>query len=162
MDNAMQNISGEVTQKLINNNLSITFMESCTSGLLASMFTDTQGASAVFKGSYVTYSNEAKIACGVDSSIIDTYGVYSKECARAMAGAVKKAFGADIAVGITGSTGNIDPNNADSVQGEAFYCIIIGEDIYDYHINSDVSTMSRQEIKQMYANEVYKSLSFMI
>ena len=158
----MQNISSEVTQKLINNNLSITFMESCTSGLLASMFTDTQGASAVFKGSYVTYSNEAKIACGVASSVIDTYGVYSKECARAMASSAKESFGADIAVGITGSTGNIDPNNADSVQGEAFYCIIIGEDIFDYHIKTDVSTMSRQEIKQMYANEVYKSLSFMI
>lgn len=148
-----------VTENLIRNNMTISFMESCTSGLLASMFTDTQGASAVFKGSFVTYSNEAKIDAGVDETVIQEYGVYSKECAREMARAVKEHFNADIAVGITGTTGNVDPNNmSTSVEGEAYYCIIIENSIYDYYIKLDVNGRSRADIKQYYADDVYRAL----
>ena len=92
-----------ITTELIERNLTITFMESCTSGLLASMFTDTAGASAVFKGSLVTYSNEMKIAAGVPSETIERFGVYSSECARAMAETAGKIYGSDVAVAITGS-----------------------------------------------------------
>ena len=147
-----------VTKFLIDNNLSITFMESCTSGLLASLLTDTEGASAIFKGSLVTYSNEEKIASGVDENIINYFGVYSRECAKAMALTVKNKFSTDISVGITGSTGNVDPNNKDSVKGEAYYCIVIEDKAFDYQIKLDVSNMSRKEIKQCYADKVYKSL----
>ena len=148
-----------VTENLIKNNMTISFMESCTSGLLASMFTDTQGASAVFKGSFVTYSNEAKLDAGVDETVIQEYGVYSKECAREMARVVKEHFNVDIAVGITGTTGNVDPNNmSTSVEGEAYYCIILNETVYDYHIKIDVKDFSRVEIKNYYANDVYNSL----
>ena len=89
---------------LIENKISITVMESCTSGMIASKITDTEGASAIFKGGYVTYSNEAKIAAGVDAAIIEKHGVYSKECAEAMALTAQKSFDSDIAIGITGST----------------------------------------------------------
>lgn len=147
-----------VTKFLIDNNLSITFMESCTSGLLASLLTDTEGASAIFKGSLVTYSNEAKFSAGVDEKIISTHGVYSAECAKAMALTVKNKFGSDVSVGITGSTGNVDPNNDDSIQGEAYYCIVIDDKVFDYQIDLDVSNMSRKEIKQCYADKVYESL----
>lgn len=154
----MMNYNEIIAKFLIDNNLSITFMESCTSGLLASMLTDTEGASLIFKGSLVTYSNEEKIAAGVDNNIIKKYGVYSKECAKAMALTVKKKYETDISVGITGSTGNIDPNNKDSIQGTAYYCIVIDDKSYDFQINLDVRTMSRKEIKQFYADKVYKSL----
>ncbi|MCQ2535520.1 MAG: CinA family protein [Lachnospiraceae bacterium] len=152
------NMNEVVTRLLIEKHLTISFMESCTSGLLASMLTDTEGASAVFKGSFVTYSNEAKVFAGVDGEIIEKYGVYSAECARAMAETALKKFGADLAVGITGSTGNTDPNNADSVQGEAFFCILIDGKAHDYKISIDVKNMSRKEIKQFYADEVYSAL----
>lgn len=152
------NYCEKVTRILIEKNWSITFMESCTSGLLSSMFTDTEGASAVFKGSLVTYSNEAKVSAGVDEKIISTHGVYSAECARAMALTVKNKFGSDVSVGITGSTGNVDPNNKDSVQGKAYYCIVIDDKVFDFQIDLDVSNMSRKEIKQCYADKVYESL----
>lgn len=147
-----------VTELLITQNKTITFMESCTSGLLASMLTDTEGASTIFKGSDVTYANAEKIRCGVPSSIIDTYGVYSAECARAMAAACKERHGADIAVGITGTTGNQDPNNPGSIQGEAWYCICIDNQFHDFSIKTDVAGMERKDIKQLYANRVYESL----
>lgn len=153
------NRAKEVTEKLIASNWTITFMESCTSGLLASLLTDTEGASAIFKGSVVTYSNEAKEAAGVSPYVIEEYGVYSAQCALEMAAAVQEAYCADIAVAITGTTGNVDPSNADSVQGEAYYCIIIGGDIYEYSIKADVRGMTRREIKEYYAKEVYEKLA---
>ena len=153
------NRAKEVTEKLIAANRTITFMESCTSGLLASLLTDTEGASAIFHGSVITYSNEAKEAAGVSPYVIEEYGVYSPQCAQEMAAAAQEAYCADIAVSITGTTGNVDPNNDDSVQGEAYFCIIIGGDIYDFHIKADVSGMTRREIKEYYAGEVYEKLA---
>lgn len=111
------------SKRCIENGWRIAFMESCTSGLLSSLFTDTEGASAVFKGSFVTYSNEEKIQQGVSPEIIDKFGVYSSECAQAMAKAAQNHFCSDISVGVTGTAGNLDPENSDSVLGNAFFCI---------------------------------------
>ena len=44
-----------VIKTLIEKQITISTMESCTSGLIASMITDTEGASAIFPGGYVTY-----------------------------------------------------------------------------------------------------------
>lgn len=147
-----------VTKSLIKANMTISFMESCTSGLLASMFTDTEGASAVFFGSLVTYSNESKVDSGVNKDVIEQNGVYSSECAYEMARATKEHYKTDIAVGITGNTGNVDPNNPEGIAGEAYYCIICGTETYNKHIKIDVTGMSRKEIKQYYADKVYASI----
>ena len=75
----------DIVKKLIDTHTTISTMESCTSGLIASMITDTEGASAIFPGGYVTYLNETKILNGVNANVIEKYGVYSRECANAMA-----------------------------------------------------------------------------
>ena len=85
-------------------------MESCTSGLIASMITDTEGASAIFPGGYVTYLNETKIFVGVDPKVIERYGVYSTECAEAMARRQAAFF--------TGQTGELRPMSAQELAGE--------------------------------------------
>ena len=103
--------------------LTLSTMESCTGGLLASLFTDTEGSSAVFKGSYVTYSNEEKIRLGVPASIIEDYGVYSSRTAGAMAQVCATDFNTDISIGVTGTFTNPDPANADSVPGEVYFSI---------------------------------------
>ena len=59
-----------IIKKLIESHTTISTMESCTSGLIASMITDTEGASAIFPGGFVTYLNETKILVGVDTEII--------------------------------------------------------------------------------------------
>lgn len=112
-----------ITNTLIARGLTITTMESCTSGFLASLITDTEGASAVMKGAFVTYSNEAKCRCGVPAETIERFGVYSPQTAAAMAQAAAAFYGADIAIGVTGSFANVDPNNADSVPGQVHYAI---------------------------------------
>lgn len=112
-----------ITKTLISRRLTISTMESCTSGTVASLLTDTEGASAVLKGAFITYSNEAKIRCGVPAETIEKYGVYSPQTAAAMAQACAEAYHADIGIGITGSFGNADPNNPDSVPGQVHYAV---------------------------------------
>ena len=107
-ENNMKNKIDNLIKKLISSGTTISTMESCTSGLIASMITDTEGASAIFPGGYVTYLNQTKIFVGVDEGIINKYGVYSNECAKAMAQTVKEKLNTDIAIGITGTTGNVE------------------------------------------------------
>ena len=85
-----------------------------------------QGASAIMKGAYVTYSNEAKIKNGVSKLDINVYGVYSEEVAKDMAEACKKEYGAYIGVGVTGVIDRPDPNNA--TKNPAIYYAICVED----------------------------------
>ena len=48
-----------------------------------------------------------------------------------MAEACRQAYGADIGIGITGTTGNVDPNNQDSVPGEVYYAIALSDQVID-------------------------------
>ena len=116
----------EITRLLIRRKRSITTMESCTAGLLATLLTNTEGSSGILKGAFVTYSNEAKIRAGVPAEVIRKYGVYSEETAAEMAKACRAAFHADIGIGVTGSFGNPDPANADSVPGRIFFALDFG------------------------------------
>lgn len=113
----------EITRELIDRQLSITTMESATSGQIASLITDSEGASAVLKGAFITYSNEAKIRQGVPAKVIEQYGVYSSETAEAMAAACQRIWNTDLSIGVTGTFGNLDPNNPDSVPGLVYYAI---------------------------------------
>ena len=74
----------QFTLWLIEQNRTVTSMESCTGGQIASLITDTEGSSAALKEAFVTYSNEAKIRQGVPAEVIETYGVYSEETAAAI------------------------------------------------------------------------------
>ena len=151
-----------IIKKLIETHTTISTMESCTSGMIASMITDTEGASAIFPGGFVTYLNETKILIGVDAKVIEKYGVYSRECAEAMAQTAQEKLNTDVAIGITGTTGNVDPNNADSVQGQVYFCIRIGNQAHTFELQAEVAGMSRHEIKQMYAEKKKKKLGELI
>lgn len=87
---------------------SITFAtaESCTGGLISAALTDIPGASSVFLGGIVAYSNSAKTSLlGVDEDLLASHGAVSMECARAMASGVRRQLRADIAVSVTGIAG---------------------------------------------------------
>jgi len=85
--------------------LSVATMESCTGGLLASTITDAAGSSSYFKGGFVAYTAEMKIALGVDEELVRRHGVVSQEVARDMARAVRERLAADFGIGITGVAG---------------------------------------------------------
>lgn len=123
VEDTIRNKYSKIVKKLTEKKLTISTMESCTGGLIASLLTDTEGASEVIKGAFVTYSNEAKIQQGVSKETIKEYSVYSYETAIEMAKACKAAYNADIGVGITGTFSNLDTNNPDSKEGVVFVSI---------------------------------------
>ncbi len=165
MNNSSENSAADstftdrVVRHMIRRGITLSSMESCTGGLFASAITDTEGASDIFFGSFVTYSNEAKERMGVPAEIIERCGVYSAETAEAMAGACRSFYHTDIGVGITGSTGNPDPNNADSVPGEVFYAILLGEERCVRHLELAVEGLTRHEIKERIVDETVLSLA---
>ena len=86
--------------------LKISFVESCTGGLLASSITSISGASKVFNLGLVTYSNQAKInILKVNKNIIRKFGAVSYECCKAMVINLSKISKANINVSITGIAG---------------------------------------------------------
>ena len=80
--------------------------ESCTGGEIAKRFTDIPGASSVFLGGAVVYTNEVKARLlGLDPQMIEEKGAVSREVAEALAEQVRKLTGADIGIGVTGLAG---------------------------------------------------------
>ncbi len=122
-----------LTLALIETGRTVSTMESCTSGQVASLITDTEGASAIIRGASVTYSNVAKVLMGVPAETIDAFGVYSAETATAMARACRAMWNADYGVGVTGTFGNVDPNNADSAPGEVWFAIADADGTPTWH-----------------------------
>lgn len=147
----------ELTKTLILAGVSVSTMESCTAGLIATLITNTEGASSIMKGSFITYSNEAKVREGVPAEVIDTYGVYSKETAEAMAKAAAVPYGADLGIGVTGSIGRVDPENPDSVPGEVYLAFCFGEQIQSYAITLS-GTGSRMDAKLEIAHVLFLML----
>jgi PncC family amidohydrolase len=90
---------------LIEQNLSLTCMESLTGGLFASTFTSIPNASKVFHGGAVTYTDSIKESFGVSKKTIESFGAISKECAKEMAIQASLFFNSDIAVSFTGNAG---------------------------------------------------------
>ena len=80
--------------------------ESCTGGEIAKRFTDIPGASSVFLGGAVVYTNEVKARLlGLDPKMIGEKGAVSHEVAVALAEQVRRLTGADIGIGVTGLAG---------------------------------------------------------
>lgn len=147
-----------LTRLLIENNITITTMESATSGMIASLITDTEGASSIFRGALVTYSNEYKVRHGVPAEIIEHYSVYSRETAEAMAKAGRCNFNTDIGIGITGTFGNYDPNNMEaSKPGEVYIGLDIQGVIISQCIRLDRMD-TRHEYKLAVADKLYELL----
>ncbi len=105
-----------VVEQLRSLEKTVALAESCTGGLLANAFTDVPGASKVFAGSAVCYTNDAKVnLLGLPECLIAQHGAVSGECAAAMAtGAIEK-FGTDYAISVTGYAGPGGGTSADPV-----------------------------------------------
>ena len=102
----MKNLAYKVVKKLIQKKLKISFVESCTGGMLSSTITSVSGSSAVFNLGLITYSNKAKIdILKVPKKIIKKYGAVSNECCLSMVKNLNKLSKNDISLSITGIAG---------------------------------------------------------
>ena len=80
--------------------------ESLTGGGIGAALTSVSGASAVYKGGIISYTNAVKHnLLGVPEEILNQYGAVSEPVAKAMAEGARKALESDIAVSVTGLAG---------------------------------------------------------
>jgi len=84
----------------------ISLAESCTGGHVSAMITAIPGASEVFKGTIVPYTNLAKQELlQVDPDIFQTTGSVSKECVVQLVENVRRKFDSTYAIAISGIAG---------------------------------------------------------
>lgn len=147
-----------IVNKLILLNKTISTMESCTGGLLASEITNIANSSQIFKFGAVTYSNEFKIKMNVDSNLIDKYTVYSEEVAKEMSYQISSFTNSDYGVGITGKLMASDPNNLNGIDNLVFYSVYEKSTNKYYTGSVLVNDMNRYNNKKKVIEEVIKLL----
>ncbi len=102
------NIITHIIETLEKENKKITFAESCSGGLLSYYFTSQNGASKIFNGSLLTYSNELKENwLAVDENVIEEKGAVSYEVVEEMSEGAMGVSGADYAISISGIAGDM-------------------------------------------------------
>ena len=98
--------SADTHSLFIQNKQTLALAESCTGGLLSYFLTIKAGASAFFLGSVVSYSYSAKIRhLDVPSEMLNQKGAVNESVCRLMAQGIKKKWGSDWALAITGVAG---------------------------------------------------------
>ena len=98
--------AADVQAVLTQNKQTLALAESCTGGLLSYCLTIKEGASGFFLGSVVSYSYSAKIQhLNVPSALLDQQGAVNESVCRLMSQSVKKKWGSDWALSITGVAG---------------------------------------------------------
>jgi len=109
-----------VIRTLQQKKLTIATAESCTGGLIGHLLSQVSGASSVYQGGTICYTNEWKEKVGVDPATLEEFGAISKEVALELAQNVKTTSGADIGLSITGVAGPLE------VEGKGVGLIFIG------------------------------------
>lgn len=102
----VDNLESVCVAALKERGMTLAAAESCTGGLIAKRVTDVPGASSVFLGGIVSYTDGIKNnVLHVPQSILDEYGAVSEPVAIAMAEGVRALTGADYALSATGVAG---------------------------------------------------------
>jgi nicotinamide-nucleotide amidase len=99
-------LAAVLVSRLRERGLTLGIGESCTGGLVGARVTAVPGSSAVFHGSAVCYSNQAKTTLlGVSADLIASAGAVSPGVALALARGARARFGTSAAIGLTGIAG---------------------------------------------------------
>ena len=100
----MMTLCSEVLTALKGKTLSTA--ESCTGGGIGAALTAVPGASKVYVGGVISYTNEIKHQClGVEQEVLEQHGAVSSPVAGAMASGVRNLMKTDVAVSVTGLAG---------------------------------------------------------
>jgi nicotinamide-nucleotide amidase len=95
-----------VSKKLNSNGKTLSVAESCTGGYISHLLTSIPGASKVFVGSVISYSNSVKHhQLGVESTLFETVGAVSEQVVSQMAIGVKERLQTDYSIAVSGVAG---------------------------------------------------------
>jgi nicotinamide-nucleotide amidase len=123
-------ISKLVLEALEQKKLTLSFAESITGGNLSGEFVKNPGASKIFAGGIVAYSNETKKkVLGVKKETLDRYGAVSDAVVKEMALGLKKITGTDIAISVSGIAGP-DGGTKEKPIGTVCFGFAFGNNIY--------------------------------
>ncbi len=138
-----------VVRLLTERRLTLATAESCTGGYLANRITNVPGASAVFAGGYVTYSNELKTELlGVTPKLLRAHGAVSETVATRMAEGVRERARSSFALATTGVAGP-DGGTREKPVGTVFVALASAAgatDVQEFFFPTD-----RETFKQMTA-----------
>ncbi|WP_307340149.1 competence/damage-inducible protein A [Metabacillus malikii] len=96
----------ELSKQLSNKKRTVAAAESLTGGMFSEYITAIDGASNIFKGSLITYTNEMKVnILRVSKQTLSEHGAVSEQCAIEMAEQVRDIVGSDIGISFTGAAG---------------------------------------------------------
>ncbi len=149
-------LAQDVVKRLKRKKMTLATAESITGGGLGAAITSVPGASDVFLGGLITYSDQSKIKfLKIAKRILTKHTAVSEEVAIAMAQSARKQFGTDYAIGTTGVAG---PGKAygqkagtvwvaiDSKKGPVTLCLALSgtrEDIRHATIQSALAAFAR-------------------
>ena len=128
---------------------SLVTAESLTGGGIGAALTAVSGASKVFKGGIISYTDQVKHQLlGVSVDILSVFGAVSAPVAEAMAVGARKALQADVAVAVTGLAGPDGDEFGHSV-GTVFigYADEAGSTVGEYHFFGDREVVRNQTIE---------------
>ena len=142
---------GELAKKavelLTERGLTVSCAESCTGGLLSAALTSVPGASVVYCGGCVTYTDEIKHrVLGVRRKSLKLHGAVSPQVAAEMAVGMHERLATDYALSITGYAGPDGGSDKDPVG--TVYIGISGFDHTKVVRMADPSTASRDTIRE--------------
>ena len=142
-----QSLSAKVLTLLAGKRLATA--ESLTGGGIGQAITSVSGASAVFAGGIISYTNEVKHSVlGVPVETLNTFGAVSAPVARAMAEGARGVIGADVAVAVTGLAGP-DGDEFGNPVGTVFIGYADGHTAFarEYHFDGDRAAVREQTIE---------------
>ena len=142
-----RNLSAKVLTALAGKRLATA--ESLTGGGIGQTITSVSGASAVFAGGVISYTNEVKHrVLGVPMETLNTCGAVSAPVAKAMAEGARRVTGADVAVAVTGLAGP-DGDEFGNPVGTVFIGYADENTAFarDYHFSGDRAQVREQTIE---------------
>jgi PncC family amidohydrolase len=132
--------------------------ESVTGGDFASLITDVSGASEVYVGGYIVYSDVSKqLLTFVDEEMLRTHGSVSAEVVRRMAVWTREYLKSDVAIAFSGNAGPKTSSN--QPVGRVFTAIALNDECFVYQ---DDFCGSRKEIKKQIVDSGIQRLSKLI
>ena len=142
-------LSADVLKALAGKHLATA--ESLTGGGIGQALTSVSGASAVFAGGIISYTNEVKHrVLGVPVETLNTCGAVSAPVAKAMAEGARRVIGTDVAVAVTGLAGP-DADEFGNPVGTVFIGYADGATAFarEHHFTGDRAEVRERRFPQL-------------